>query len=1114
MCPMHLHRGNRVERLVDVLAQVVAEPLPDAFAAEHIAVPSPGMERYLAMELGKRLGVWANPAFPFPKALIEQAFAAVLPADAEATRGYETACLRYTIARLLGEPDPSGALREVAAYLREDATGSRKLALSARIAELFNHYSAYRPEMLRKWQRGEDDDFQAHLFRGVLRVHGPFHVGARAEAFVAALRKGRGPIKGFPTRVSLFGLSTLPPLYVHLLHALATRVDVHLFLLSPTRAYYGDLRAPRGRQSRALAEIAELADLQQEAGDATHPLLAALGRNGRELQEVLLEQAEDVDDSSDLYEDPGTASILCALQSDMLDLRERGGAAAEPRLPWPTRDESISVHACHGAMREVEVLHDQLCRALEDESLAPHDIVVMVSDIEAYAPLIEAVFSEAQGRPHIPFRIADRGALHSQRVVAALDAVLDALQGRFEANPILDLLGHRAIRDRFEISAEQVETVRAFVADSGIHWAVDAAHRAEAGQPVDETFTFRFGLSRLALGYALPDESERELCLSHAPVPVDPSDGELLGQFLSFCDHLFAFRDELRVPVPLSGWVSRIDRVLRELLIDDAETSAEHKALRRALASLAEAAERAGYEEALDIQGIRSQLMAAVDARSPAHGFLAGGVTFCQLVPMRSIPFRVVCMLGLNDGDFPSNDAPLGFDRMAQEPKIGDRSRREDDRQLFLEALLSARERVILTYVGYSLRSGELLPPSVLVTEVIEQVARTFVHDEERPTHSFLERVQLAERELLLRHPQKAWNARYFVAENSERYVSYSRASCAASRALSSERVSPRPFLTGFLPVVRPAPAKLALRELADWLSLPSRAFARHELGLRLGVDRVTLDDREPLVLNALERWKVGEPLLLAAADPHDEVSRLRALGQLPLGNPGAVEYRSIESDVIAVRATFAEATRGPRLPAHAFELEFAGVRLHGKLDELYPGGHVGLRFSKNSEKYELRHFLASVVLASLRARGELLHVPDCNLLISRAGDDRTRSVAFASPADPDAILRDWIELYSAGQGASLPLFASASRTLVEPQKEPKAGRAQLSPEAALERALDAARKAFEADGDFSQGDRSNVYVNALYRDFDEVLARPAPHDFVSLAKRVYAPLFAHRQAR
>jgi exodeoxyribonuclease V gamma subunit len=1112
---LHVHRSNRTERLVDALARTVAQPLASVFQAEWVTVSSPGMERWLSMELGKRLGVWANPAFPFPRKLIETVLAAVLP-DSEAQLAYDPTCMLFAIARLLRERADDPELAQPVQYCElsqpvhssaEATRDRRRLALAQRLADLFDQYLTYRPELALGWEAGVGADpadfanFQGPLFRALAREYGPHHLPARARAVLRSLAKAGLPA-GLPERLHLFGISTLPPLYLDVLAALAEHCEVHLFLLSPTREYYGDLRSARERKRRSRRQLS--------FGEAAfrsepHALLASLGRHGREFNDLLEELPQYAEARTDLYEDPGTDSLLHALQADLLALRTRGQAPDElAPLPLTAADRSLSIHACHGPMREVEVLHDQLCELIS-AGVEPHEIIVMTPNIRDYAALIDAVFSQAEAqRPSIPFRIADRGAADSEPLIAALDALLDVLQSRFGANQVLDLLGLPLVRDRFGIAPDQVETLREWVEASGIRWGVDAAHRGEVGQPEFAENTWRFGLARLALGFST-GAAPAQLFAGVAPAAIDSADGALLGSFLEFCKQLFAFRIELRAAASAPVWSERLARLLGALLAGDSSSAAEHKLVRRALSELEQHAARADFDEAFDLTTLRALLTRTLSSRLPAHGFLSGGVTFCQLMPMRSIPFKVLCLLGMNDGVFPATDSTLAFDLMQRERKPGDRSRRDDDRQLFLEALLCARESLIITFIGQSLKDGKLLPPSVLVNELIDHVSQNFVLPDAANAEDAQAAVQRMERRLVLRHPLSAASPRYFGTDSDPRLFSFSSASCQAAAALCQPSRR-RPSFSQLRSPEHDRLIEVSLADLERGLMRPSREFCQRRLALYLGDDLARVEEREPFALSHLERWQVASDLLhdqRRGDGAVDALTVLRAEGRLPLAAAGRLEQAALQADVTAILRALDETARSEPLPTLEVDLTLGGVRVTGRIDGLWSAGHVRAQYSKLNSRQELRHFIRHVVLRCVALQAPQLRLPDKSILIGRDEKGAIGTLHFVDIRDPAALLAELLRTYELALNGPLPLFPAASRGYAEALVSGKP----------RDLAIAQARRMFMASSSQDFGaDNQDAYVQQLFTDFDVALEQ-RPREFEAAAERVYVPLFDHRRS-
>ncbi len=1089
---MRVHRSNRAEELVAVLADVVRRPLADAMAPECIVVQGRGMERWLSAELAQRLGVWANPDFPFPRRLVERALSAVLGDDADERSAFEPETLMWAIAALLPGLLDRPEFAPLRAYLADDPRGLKRMQLAERIADTFDHYTVYRPRLVLGWEAGDGTDWQPVLWRALVDRHGAHHVAARAAHFLRARRAGAGLAAPFPTRVSLFGVSTLPPLYLELLAVLEPLVELHVFLLAPSPEFWGDIRSRR-EIIRALSRSGAAAAQTEEALHLAegNPLLASLGRLGRDFQQ-LLEAAVDYEDDERSREPVGTHR-LAAIQSDILHLVHRTRATALPLPP----DDSIGIHACHGPMREVEVVRDQLLALFAaDPTLEARDIVVMTPSIDAYAPYIEAVFGAASDeRTRIPYRIADRSVRATHEVVDAFAALVDVMRARMTATQVLDLLGIDAVRARFRIGGGDLDLLRTWVEESGIRWGVDRTHREAVGQPPLAENTWRFGLDRLLLGYAMPGAG-RELFGGALPYDeVEGSSADLLGRLASFCDTLFAFRTALQTGRTLEAWRDDLGALLTAMIASTDQTAYQHQLIRRSLAVLAERAAAAGFDEPIDLDAVRAALEPELQRGAAPQGFLAGGVTFCELVPMRSIPFRVVCLLGMNDGAFPRTRRPLGFDLIAQRPLPGDRSSRDDDRYLFLEAVLSARDHLLITYVGQSITDNEPLPPSVVVSELLDALDVSF-----QPVDPPISPI--------VRHPLQAFSPRYFDGSDA-RLFSYSAADCLGARAALCPRQPPAAFLSAPLPVDVGPGDVVELDELVSFFDHPPRAFLQRRLGLYLGRDLEPMEDREPIVLNALDRWKIGDALLARALEGGDveaAYESVRAGGRLPPGTLGRCLYDDIRPDIDVLAELARTAMGGRRRDPAEIDLDLDGVRLTGVVRDLYPNGHARAQYSQIGRRQELGLWIRHLALGCAAPVG--------SALIGRRSQKPPTVVRFTPVGDPRAMLQLLLRLYVLGRCVPLPLFQSTSRAYAEARREQKPD------------ALAAARKKFDPDPYAPvPPDGVDPYVQCVYRHIDPltdptVVDGPAlgpeaaaePSWFAQLAMAVFGPLLAHRQ--
>ncbi|WP_305046295.1 exodeoxyribonuclease V subunit gamma [Geoalkalibacter sp.] len=1072
MSGFHLYLGNRLELLFDELVGVLRAAPNAPLDPEIILVQSRGMQRWLSLRLAERFGVWANDgqSFPFPNAFLWDCFRKVLP-ELKTQSAFDPAALTWRILDLLPKLLDRRVFAPVRGYFGTAADPLKAYQFARRLADLFDQYAVYRPELLRSWDQGAGQGeaaWQAELWRELVAAAKDRH---KAEVLHDFLNAVRSPdfAADLPRRVAVFGIPAMPPMHLAAFEALARHMEVHLFLLNPSREYWGDIVSAReaAKRKKQLSFDDYLgADLYLGAG---HPLLASLGGQGRDFFRLLLERLEFEEHLC--FSEPLEDTLLHCLQSDILLLRDRPDGNA-PRLTLPATDSSLQIHSCHGPLREMEVLHDQLTELFaRHPDLTPNDVLVMIPDIEAYAPYILAVFaSEAEGAPRFPFRIADRG-VRAQSPLAEAFLQLLALPGsRFGAAQVLDLLDVAWVRSRFGLTEADLDQVREWVRDTRIRWGIDAADRQRQGVPAYGENSWRAGLERLLLGHALPEDGG--LFGEILPRPaVGGGNARVLGCFLDFAEALFALAADLPQPRSPRQWAELGEAMLAQFFAPDGQSQGEFDSLRGALRELRDSAELADFDRDLTLEVVRAHLSARLEQSAAAQGFLVGGLTFCALLPMRSIPFRVIVLSGMNDGAFPRAERPPGFDLMARHPQPGDRSLRREDRYLFLEALVSARDYFLITYVGQSARDAGEAPPSVLVCELLDCIARGFCLNEGEILPW-----------LVRKHHLQAFHPAYFHEDS--RLFSYSRANCEALAARAAGLRRAQPLAPHPLPPPVEDFAALDVHRLLRFARHPQRFFLEDRLALRLPTAEEALAEREPLEVGGLEEYQLMAALiddhLRCGNDPLRE-KRFRARGLLPPGVAGQVVFTELDG---AARA-FVEVLRPLREdpPRHLdVDLSLSGTRLTGRIALGGRGGPLRYRYARLKAKDRLDAWLAHLLLCAQQERGgETLLVGSenlCRFAPLERGRART-------------LLAEFLELFRAGLCRALPLFPETSAAWA---KNLLAGK---PPEAAWE----AARKVWEG-GERARGESEDAWVRYCLRGAD-----PFDAEFEALALRVFSPL-------
>ncbi len=939
---LHIHRAERADGLADALGGLLAEPPEDPFTPEVIAVPTRGMERWLSQRLSGRLGtgpggadgVCANVLFPFPRRLIGDALSAASGVDPEEDPWLPARSL-WALLEVLDACAGEPWMRTLATHLGTDRhppdpiRQARRLGFVAHLAELFDRYALHRPTMVGAWSRGQDGDgeerlgpagaWQPELWRA-LRAHiGVPDPAERLEAACARLRADGGMLE-LPERISLFGLTRLPAGELHTLRALAVHRDVHLFLLHPSPALWHKM-AGQAKPSPEAAPRRE--DVPAIA--SRHPLLSSWGRDSREMQLVLGSGHESADHHHPLA--PATSTLLERIQADVLADREPPGGPypgqPERRAELEPGDQSIQIHSCHGRARQVEVLRDALLHTLADDpTLEPRDVIVMCPDIETFAPLIQATFGAAGGGPEaaspleLRVRLADRSLRQTNGVLAVVAELLALTDQRLTASQVLDLAAREPVRRRFGFDDEDLVRLQDWISDAGIRWGLDAAHRAPFKLGSLDSGTWRAGLDRLLLGVTMTEDGERLFRGVLALDDVDSGVIDLAGRFTELIARLREAVDSFSVEQPITSWARAISLAADSLTATASRAAWQRDELQRLLNELlAEVAgigavrgpvtagtardRLAGGATRLSLAEVRGLLAERLVGRPTRANFRTGHLTICTLYPMRSVPHRVVCLLGLDDGAFPRKAPRDGDNLMLDQPRIGERDPRSEDRQLLLDALMAATERLIITYTGNDERTNAIRPPAVPVGELLDVIDAT-VRIEGAPARD----------QALVRHPLQPFDPRNFDrgALVAGRRWSFDEMTLGGAQALTGSRSDPRPFLTGPLPPQEDP--VIALEDLVRFVQHPMRAFLRQRLRIMLMPVRDEIDDALAVELDGLQRWAVGERLLqarLAGVDGHRAIRAEIARGLLPpavLGKPVIFElYPIVDAIVRAAQA-------------------------------------------------------------------------------------------------------------------------------------------------------------------------------------------------------------------
>ncbi len=982
----------------------------DPLAAERIVVPHPLLGQWLRLQLAAELGIAAHLRVELPAEFAWAAMREAVPA-LSAVAAFEPAYLRWRIFDRLGRWDGDD---EISRYLA-DGDARKRFELADRLAAAYDRCLVYRPDCIRAWQAGESPrHWHARLWaelaagRETDRQPGSRH-------WVDAVDSYRGALAGRAERprVSFFAVAALSPSFLEMLRVAATAMDIHLFLLSPRRDFWTNV--PARTAGGYYAEQNEL--------------LEAWGRPARDLQALLEGHHAPVQGQwPAAAEQAAGDSCLGAVQAEIL------GAEASPPPPAPPEpDDSIQVHVCHSPAREVEVLHDRLLGVFDvHPDIQPADVLVLTPDLDTYAPIIAAVFGAAD---RIRFQVGRRRFSEGAAVTAFLD-LLDLPGSRYTANAVLAPLRAASVRACFGIGEHDLEGIRDAVRRAGIRWGLDAGHRTELDVPASPHHNWRHGLRRLLLGYAIDADAGGDVLLGDiTPCVLDrwgfrsgAADYERLGRFLRYCELAFALDEWPQAALRPSEWAARLrtdvlDRFFAARPGSAPEASRELSTVALLVDDFMAECEHAGMDAAVPFDVLRDALREHAAAATRGVPRLADGVTVAGLTVGQVLPAKVVCAVGMNDGTFPRRPRAMAFEFLTElfgedARRLGDRDLRDDDRYAFLEVILAARRCLLVTYTGRDLQEDKPIPPSLVVSELVEFL------DRRSPGSA----AKGAPGRWQTRHPLQPFSPRYFRREEPALF-SYSAPMAAAATALGADRGAPDRF-AGQLDDGAVAPeVEIELEELIRFAVSPSRHFARHRLGLHVDVRDDELDDDEPFQLDALQAWQLKSGLADWDRPSEGRAARLAAAGGLlPPGNLAEIQHRESAGEVATLQQALLPFS-GHTATAEV-DVAMNDTRIVGAVEQFHDG------------RNELMWWRVGRIRAKDRIAAWLRL-----LALSVARDSRITAYLFGSkdggnpfvisgpaPDEAGALLGDWVAAWREGQRKPLALFAEASWKWTERQ--------------------------------------------------------------------------------
>jgi exodeoxyribonuclease V gamma subunit len=1005
---LKFYHGTNLENLADqVIKELDDSPPENLLSPEFFVVQNHGIGQWLSLYMAENTKerIAANLEFEFPSERIWKLIRLINP-DIPQNLPSDRQPMTWSLMELFSDEQVLDEFDNIRHYIsvgNPDQHEMRRWKLASKIADVFDQYLIYRPQMILDWEGSNTsfdnkvESWQAKLWNRLLNhwqeVHKEerLHRAQLQHQLWENIDNRNLNTQDLPDRISVFGVSTASPAFIKTLVKLSKLTNVHFYQLSvdPQIKDSNDYRNP----------------LLKSLGDEGTNFMAQFASFVEEDKEVVGSMEwKPVDDT-----DTPVDMVFRAVQADVRQDNKISGR----NLNVPQADSTIQVHSCHSPMREVEVLYDQLLAILdENQEINPDEILIMTPDIEIYAPMIEAVFETPdEGQPAIPYSIADRGAGTANIPTESFIKILDLCESRFKVTDVLDLLDAAPVQEAFEFTDDELNILERWIRDNRIRWGIDGNNKQQMNLPESDHFTWQAGLRRILLGYMMRPDADKLYLETFAYDEIETSDdAELAGKLSHFLNKLFEISKQADQPKSPRQWQEQLNKVVDRFLPENRDYFWEVSRIREVLNNVKKYASLAGYNRKVPFSILRRWLQEQLQEDSSGGGRIGRGVTFSSLKPMRSIPFQVIGMIGMNEGAFPSSKIPIEFDLMHLDPRRGDPKKSEEDRYLFLENILSARTHLYFSYVGQSNRQDAEFPPTVVIQEFLDYLEEHYGFDPDK---------------IVQKHRLQAFSPNYFTDKD---YFSYSQSQMDISRRLSESTTAE--FFTTQLPEPGEEWKHLTVGDLISFFQHPIKFLLRNRLGIYLREEDVLTEDREPFSLDKLDEYKVGQELLERflneqSLETYEKVIRSRDL--LPEGWSGEQTYRQKATEVTTFGNEIKYRLDQQQLANLEVNLEINGYRVVGTLSNIYKDAQITYRFGKARPKDKIDWWIRHLLFQQVKPQGH----SGSSLLFS--WDNSSLEEYRLSPVNnAEEVLAELLDWYWKGLRKPLSLYCKSSYAFAE----------------------------------------------------------------------------------
>ena len=1037
MAGMFLYTGNRIEELSRKAAEIVGNDTTNSpFYKEIFLVQTKGMSAWLAMEIAKYGGIFANYEFINLNQLTGKLFFPLAEIYKLGKNPFEGDLKWIIMEELRGgllEREEFLPLKKYASDAKDSHYAELKLfQLSQKIADSYDQYQISRFDMIEKWNEKQllyseeksdgNEKWQMILWNRIVKKYGTLNRYDITKDLFAALEKtdATAKVREITKRLNIFGLSVIPPIYLELLKKLANHIEVNLFLLNPCREFWFDIKSDRERAKLRKRRNWELGSGIEDHLETGNILLANSGKTGKDFFAMLYDCH--FSGEEDLFiENQENLTILKDIQNDILNLNQSASKLITHN------DDSIKVISCHSKMREIEILYDNLLAEFDaSDTLTPRDIIIMAPDIAEYAPFINAVFGVVSDeKMRIPYRVTDKSLQSESSVADCYLEIVEFLSGRFEVSPLLAIMQNGSILKKAGLSVDDMELVAQWLKDTNVRWGIDAAFKKEVGSNGEDWNTWSVGLDRMMSGYCMYSEDNQFVNNILPYEEIEGQNGIILGKFMDFFDLLKKYRKLFNHSYLLSRWGEIFIEMLTEFFQSDRETEKEIAYIEKMFENLKPGASRENQvicDPATGFEVIKSYLSELMNEDSLESGFISGGVTFCSTKPMRSIPFRIICLLGMNDNAFPRKNIGSAIDLMNVEFRAGDRNPKNSDRYLFLETLLSVRDKLYISYIGRSIKDNSKKMPSILVSELLDYISEGYRLEEKGKE---------IRREIVQEHPLQPFSRRYF--DKKDKLFSYSQENSAVFSTagtkteqleLEEEQIE--------------TTAELPLTKLIAFFKNPAKYYITEILKARYPEPKEESEDVENFNIDILSNYSITNEMLakINAAEFTEEkdLKILKAKGILPHGKPGELKYQQIvkESKFFADKLTnyISEGKLAKIIVDKKVLINGVETILSGSIDDIYADALVKFRPTKKEQPKDLIELWLNHLLLNILEKDPY---PTKSVFFARETPKKKDcNIEFNLIENPEEKLAKLLAVYEQGIKGFIPFHPELSKSFFD----------------------------------------------------------------------------------